>query len=1257
MNERRNRFAAAFFLLAGASLAARAATISWNTPENVSGDGDVPAATYGYQALNAAGEESVTVSGIIFSTAAEISLDGGSYTDFGDAVGLSSDYRKLLKTAHFDLSTITLERLKIGADYAVVVWSSDARSTGQGRVTDLDATVTLDENVGDQVGNPGQYVAGTFTADASTQTIAVSSSTGADNAVINAVLYYETNPDLPPQVGDVWTPPTPARWWKWHGGTDWAPNGIDSVYRIEEAWRGAAMELPTDGTPVYSDQFQTHPAERLRFESAGNDYWRIYRLSGATKYYLSSTGGSSRVVNLEINEVTVFDNGGNAISLSGATPTQSSTLWNNTNYLASKAIDGDAASFSSTGFESHPWFDLDLGSTYSIGALRFQVREFLKYRFRDAYVAVRDASNNTLWSTNTSGSRQFYNLELPSAVNGRHVYVEFDFSNDPASYLHATTGTGGYEKQWRIERMDSKGFYRIVNRDTGKAIQNPDVSVVDLMAEYHVPFRLATWNANDSKNMLWTIEPVRDYQIEALGVPQIGWAPKAVKYAVLTRNAPLSADPEFVVSEKISGSSDRRVVCSGYARYWGSNYSNLYFYVANLSELQAEGDYWIDCDGDRADVHVADDAYRNFRFRGGSRTTRLSEMFADTGFVGYWARLDNRTPAGSAALDDPYWMLTTDYHDSEHNLVPVSPAERIPDAYMAGWDHTDRIWNHMPPNAPVLRQLVFAWEIASDAALKEALRKEIDYGVDFMLNTQFPDGSWPLSTHLKNKLTGTVAAMASALAAARPVVATYDTAKAAGVLTAAKDGWDWIQAHPNDWVDISYRHGHAEDYAMLAIELYRITGDSAYGTVANDMISQAIIKSRGIWGKSGGTFDGENSDDRNTAQMLVSEMRYYPSASASLQTTIDQHLKDYYDYLLGRWHRNGAFGAFEGEIGGYAPNSKWVRRAAYFYRLYDFGGQNYGTGYYVAERIMDWMFGANPYATSCTYGFGDVFALPGWVRGYDVGSILPGISRWRKENSDPWMATTTHSTYGNAESEAGAGVALVRALEWRDALRNDPPGTVTLYPWSDYRGAGVSLPAGGTFNDDQLKAFACPLDETTSIRLSPGLSAILYDGGNMDGSSSSAYFSSPALSGFNNLLSSIRVSANSYDYSTWTARAGLVSPDDDVSADPDGDGRNNLQEYAEGTDPAHADAASFDGSFLANVATGARSLTYGRNTAAEDVGYRVESTPTLAATSTWTQVSGNEVVFGHDGTIEHVEVDLGTPPDEKRFYRVRAVKP
>ena len=851
-----------------------------------------------------------------------------------------------------------------------------------------------------------------------------------------------------PATGEIITLPQPARWVRCPAGKWWTPNGVDEVYRIENGFHGQALTGTENLTPVYTQQFQTTwpRFQRFSMEALGNGRYRIYMVAASgEKLYLATKGGKPRRGVLEVQEVEVY--GKRPGSQTEELLTREAKVALSSQYGGYKpefAIDGKADTFAHTQEEVHPWIEVRLPEASTISRINLRVRRWFCWRLRGAVVKILDADGREVWRTRLVGSRALYRIDLPHPVVGQVIRIEHDFGSENARYVYATPGAGGPDKIWTIEKVAPEGFYKIVHAPDGLCLQAPKTPGPDMRVESHVPVRLTKW-AEDDRTLLWTIEPVRDGEIDCLAISQIGWTPQAPKFAMLVRRKKLAAEPVWVVTEP-AGQGKRRVVMAGRAQYRGEAFT-LHCYYIDLSRLQREGDFWLDCDGDRVAVHIAEDAYVRARHRCGTDVTYLREILdPNIGFVGHWAHLDNWCP-GAAAFDEPYWMVK-DYKTGQTKFL--EPRRRIDDKYVAGWDHTDRQWNALQPSASLLRHLVFAWEISidpefgRDAKLTDAILREIIYGARYFIETQNPDGSWPVHTNIANKFTGTVAAVAGALAAAVPAVKTKDPLLAEAMLSAAKRGWAWVRANPDKWVPVpvSYRHGRAEEEMMLGVELGLVAGRKDCLRRAYDMVLAARIDPRnGAWVKQQGAFAGQAIDDRGTAQALITLMRHYSRVPEDVKAAIRRQVASYYAYLTRPQFLGRVWRVYEGQIGGYGPNSTWVRRACFLYRAFRFGGHKYAEGYLLAERLMDWVLGANPYATSCVFGFGDVFAVPGYLRAYEIGSLVPGLAVLHKNGApvQPPRLTTCQQGYGNMESEAEAGVVFMEAMMLRHVLRDNPP--------------------------------------------------------------------------------------------------------------------------------------------------------------------------------------------------------------------------
>jgi hypothetical protein len=179
-------------LAACTSFTADAALITWGAAQNIVTDTDVSTAGTLVGAINAGGA--------IFGTPAVTTVNGVSFDRFdfpgttpvgifssaGITLGtnyvsgnapfslLSADYQNLLQqnfSAFTNPYTLTMSGLDVGATYAFQWWASDSNNAGVSTTATAGAVAVLDNNVPNADGGLGQYVVGTFVADAATQSV------------------------------------------------------------------------------------------------------------------------------------------------------------------------------------------------------------------------------------------------------------------------------------------------------------------------------------------------------------------------------------------------------------------------------------------------------------------------------------------------------------------------------------------------------------------------------------------------------------------------------------------------------------------------------------------------------------------------------------------------------------------------------------------------------------------------------------------------------------------------------------------------------------------------------------------------------------------------------------------------------------------------------------------------------------------------------------------------------------------------------
>ena len=820
----------------------------------------------------------------------------------------------------------------------------------------------------------------------------------------------------------------------------WVPNGIDKVYRIVNQFHGQAITAFGDKTPVHTQQFRSDWDYLQDFIIEKTDEEGVYYIANYDYkhkiHYLTTDDVLEPLKPVEIEEIKIFTSeDGKQVDLAKKAEITMSEPYNDS-FKAKNAVDGNLGTLAVTKIEKDPWMLFNLQKSVNISEIKMDIRDWSSFSMRDALVSILDKDKKTVWSTRLVGSRVIQDLDLKDKnIVGQYVKIEQAISKNHPPYVASTFGKEGKGKLWRIELVNKIGLYKITSVKTGLALQAPITPGPDLRSESHVPIQLVKYDPKDI-SMQWFIEPVRNAPMDCLAASQIGWTPNARKTAVLVRTKKLKENPVFYVTKNLKDNT-ATLVKKGKAQFVDSRFT-LFYYKIDLTDINKPGDYYLDCDGDRVVLHISEDAYINIRHRGGSDTVHLYDVIND--FVNHWGRIDNWCKMGADSLIIPYWQLQNPTNGA---LTVKQPKERIPDKFIGGWDHTDRAFSAFQPSALLLQNLVLTLNENNQKNLEQSLVNEIKYGTEYFLKTQSKDGTWPLHTYIANVYTGTVASVGLSLTLASEALSKYDKPLADKAMAAAKKAWKWVEANPDKWVPspVTYRHGHAEERVMFAIEQFLATGDESCKKVADEMILSSKIDHRGAWVKSAGSFKGQTTDCSRTYGVLMTFMRYYPKADAKVKAVIDKEIDVYYN-RINSIGLVGVFGVYEAGYSGYGYNSAWLSNACLLYKIFIFKKRDkkYIKGYRIAEDIMNYFFGCNEFATSMVFGFGDIFAVPGWMRPYERGSIMPGLAAKLKNGQwpEPRELTTCYQGYGNSESEADAGVRLVYAMILRNKLKDVP---------------------------------------------------------------------------------------------------------------------------------------------------------------------------------------------------------------------------
>ena len=207
-----------------------AAPITWGPVRDISGDSDISTNGSLVKAVAKAGSLYPTVNGVTFTPLpGNDTVSGTNANNYATGSlpvggGISQSYATLLSQNVYNSGTgstvtLTVNGLTVGCHYELQVWFNDSNATGQGTLTVkstgvMDPWVQLDANTTGVTGGVGQHAIGTFTADATSQTVTFQ---GSVNGMIQAY-----------QVRRVTDPLAAVAWGLWHeitGDTDVSTTG------------------------------------------------------------------------------------------------------------------------------------------------------------------------------------------------------------------------------------------------------------------------------------------------------------------------------------------------------------------------------------------------------------------------------------------------------------------------------------------------------------------------------------------------------------------------------------------------------------------------------------------------------------------------------------------------------------------------------------------------------------------------------------------------------------------------------------------------------------------------------------------------------------------------------------------------------------------------------------------------------------------------------------------------------------------------
>ena len=769
------------------------------------------------------------------------------------------------------------------------------------------------------------------------------------------------------------------------------------------------------------------------------------------------------------------------------------------------------------------------------------------------------------WDVVPTGTTGIFYLKVKVGI----PWVYVDNGDVKAGMALPPSGSDNYYK-WEIKKArlpDGRdlGFYSIRNVGSGLYLTfDIDLNKPDLRAE-NAPINVKPWLGG--KTQLWSFYHLVNSPLETLSVPQGGWDVNAINKAAVLSLGSVSYSP---ITCSVSGPQSLSVD----AVYWGQYWNDKHYYIINLNNLTAIGDYTLTCDGKTATFRIDNNIYTSpFRFNGSVRFN-IAELFDDDyGFVGHWAHIPNWWNKGMDSLPtyknndrkelgwrDDICDINGDGESWAYFSPGIPYTEQLAqDALSGGWDMTDQNWHEWALDGDVLKDLALFFEETTDPNLKSEILEEIAYGVQGVLNNQEADGKWRQGVVEGSYWLGTMSKLGGGLAAAARVLVTSNPTLAAQAENGAELAWSYIYprrmyrdlwavskegVYPNGaslcgWPQ-DHRHGYAAALLEFAVELYQLNGNNEAKALIDDIVSRGEINEfvGHLHHKTGERFPGETLDvpipgagvnyNYKSTRAILALIKYYDDATATQKPLIMDMLRTYYryeiyDFYNGNKRLNGPAGMFEGNFYGTTAvgGGQWVlpMRVLLSALMYDRFGPDFGRGLLVSQRAFDYWTGLNPYATSLILGVGDEFQVAGWssylALGRHVG-LFPA-----NDSSALYSSLTMGHGYMARETTAAGGVKLWLGLHiLQKSIASMPK--VELFNGPNYTEEKIPLVAG-QYLLRHLKAYGLDANALSSLKVPAGFTVELFDSDNYQGASTTITSDTSNLGSMDNRVESIKI--------------------------------------------------------------------------------------------------------------------------------------
>ena len=595
-------------------------------------------------------------------------------------------------------------------------------------------------------------------------------------------------------------------------------------------------------------------------------------------------------------------------------------------------------------------------------------------------------------------------------------------STAEGSILILESQNGSNSQKWII--TEHNGYFTIENKHSGLVITvdddepetsdpNPDLNY----ALWYDQIGIAVQRSYENKMIQeFEIEPVIYNPEKSLSVPELGWKPNDNKTIMLTSPVALG-NPSYTIKDE-----NNTTVLTGNFNLYSENISNtwnLFYYLADISQLETPGNYTAESENLTADFKIADDIYLNIPYPKGG-TIKFKEIFN-----GFWKY--NRYYQEPQSLLEATINLqdNTEYFTFNGTTYELEPY---------GWFDAHSRDSKVARSAKVLSDFASAYFITEDASNRLELYNNIKYGIKTLLLTQNEDGSWPAGKIRDNNNNGspydqkyyhwvtnvdanTAARCVRALAQAYEVFKTQDQNMAEQTMNAAVKGWDFVKNNEN-LVDenVKYR-GFTVDILAASIAMAHATNESQYFDKADEMIEESEYKN-GVFIKKTGSWPAETGNiftelDDGCFPVIC---KYYTFARTNeIKEKVLELANQFTDYWLSL------------EKAPQGTPKKILDRTTSFgniKNLQDYAFHMIAAGYYLnnsdcvedAKDAFNILTGLNSFSTSYITGLGNKTPSVNFFRrSYEtgIGGVLPGFTN-TDENAFFQDFTAYQSTEGVA---------------------------------------------------------------------------------------------------------------------------------------------------------------------------------------------------------------------------------------------------